>query len=329
MKITVLMSVFNADRYLQSAIDSILNQTFTDFEFLIINDGSTDDTSQILSGYNDTRIRIVNNEHNIGLTKSLNKGLKISRGEYIARMDADDISLPSRFEKQVDFMETHPEVGVCGSWAQAYGEISGFYKTPVDNDSITCRMLFQNSIIHPSVIIRKAIIEKYNLAYDEQYINTQDYAFWINCLQHTHLANIPEVLLRLRIHNNQISILNTDHQCRLAQNIQEKLLNILGIYPSYDEICLHFNLIQYHSTLDMTYIKSALSWINRLYAANKEKKVYPEPVFSSLLASILLMLFNRSTHLGFGTWRMFNKSPVSKFIMFRKKIVLFFRHCLH
>jgi len=114
-KVTVLMPVYNGEKYLNEAIDSILGQTFKDFKFLIINDGSTDGTADILKSYKDSRIKVTNNEKNIGLTKSLNKGLKMAKSEYIARMDADDISLPTRLQKQVEFMDSHPKVGVCGT----------------------------------------------------------------------------------------------------------------------------------------------------------------------------------------------------------------------
>ncbi|MCP8319033.1 MAG: glycosyltransferase, partial [Candidatus Methylarchaceae archaeon HK01B] len=115
-KITILMSVYNGEKYLREAIDSILNQTFKDFEFLIINDGSTDRTVEILRSYHDSRIKIITNEKNMGLTKSLNKGLKIARSEYVARMDADDISYPRRLEVQYEYMKKNPDVGIVGSW---------------------------------------------------------------------------------------------------------------------------------------------------------------------------------------------------------------------
>jgi len=114
-KISVIMSVYNGEKYLREAIESILNQTFRDFEFIIINDGSTDKTSEILSSYNDPRIVIINNKRNIGLTKSLNKGLKMVKGEYIARQDADDVSLPERLERMVNFLDMNRDVGLLGS----------------------------------------------------------------------------------------------------------------------------------------------------------------------------------------------------------------------
>lgn len=329
MKISVLMSVFNADQYLRMAIESILNQTFSDFEFIIINDGSTDNTANILASYNDPRIVTATNEVNIGLTKSLNKGLDLAQGEYIARMDADDISMPNRLGKQVAFMDTHPEIGVCGSWARAFGDRDGLHMLPDDNNSIKCRMLFQNSLVHSSVIIRKSIIEKYNLAYDEQYSKAQDYALWLTCLQHTRLANIPDTLVGLRFHKNQTSILSIDDQDMVAQSVRQKLINKLGIHPSNHELSVHETLIQHEFSEDTIFFENAISWLNKLHSANNNIKIYPEPEFSILLTSILQNICNCTTHLGFISWLIFEKSTLSKSIGFRKKVNLFIKHCLH
>ena len=120
-KISVLMSVFNGERYLIKAIDSILNQTFKDFEFIIIDDGSMDSSNAIIRSFDDPRVRLIENEKNIGLTKSLKKGIDLCRGEYIARMDGDDISLPERLKKQVEFMDHNRGVGISGTWKRSIG----------------------------------------------------------------------------------------------------------------------------------------------------------------------------------------------------------------
>jgi len=139
-KVTVLMPVYNGERYLNEAVDSILGQTFTDFEFLIIDDASTDKTPEILRSYDDPRIRVVTNEENLGLSKSLNKGLALARGEFIARMDADDVSYPYRLQVQHEFMTQHPGAGVIGSWAEYIdrkGEIVHRYRAPIFPEETT------------------------------------------------------------------------------------------------------------------------------------------------------------------------------------------------
>ena len=214
MKLTVLMSVFNADRYLQSAIDSILNQTFSDFEFLIINDGSTDNTSKILASYYDTRIRIVDNEHNIGLTKSLNKGLEISRGEYIARMDADDISLPDRLGRQMSFLDSTSHIHCVGCDNFIIDENrreTGQLKWPHGrNANIRAIASSTNPVGHPNVIYRKDVVMRIG-KYNEFYPTCQDLELWFRFYKHGYLTdNVPRRLLMLRKHHRQISCNNDE-----------------------------------------------------------------------------------------------------------------------
>jgi len=213
-KVTVLMSVYNGEKYLREAIESILNQTFKDFEFLIINDGSTDRTAEILQSYDDPRIKIINNEKNIGLTKSLNKGLKMARGEYIARMDADDISMPERLEKEVDFLETHRDYAVVGTFVKILNEHSGVIRLldrPVEYAQIREFFRRDNCIAHGSAMIRKNCILDVGF-YDESMERSQDYDLWLRLSEKYRLANIPEYLYIWRNHNENIEAKYMDEQ---------------------------------------------------------------------------------------------------------------------
>lgn len=199
-KVSVIMSVYNCERYLKEAVDSILSQTFSDFEFIIINDGSTDGSGGILESYKDERIRLFNNQ-NKGLTKSLNEAIEYSRGEYIARMDADDISLPKRFEKQVKLLDSDQDIVMCGSWAEFIdekGQDITEYKTPISDREIKNRIIFHNPFIHPSVVIRKKIFDKVGL-YDTNFRYAQDYELWTRIATKFNTVNIPEKLLRYRL----------------------------------------------------------------------------------------------------------------------------------
>ena len=201
-KVTVLMPVYNGEKYLREAIESILNQTFKDFEFLIINDGSTDSSRDIVLSYNDSRIRLIDNEKNIGLTKSLNRGLELARGEYIARMDADDVSLPERLEKQVSYLEIHPKVGVLGTWMKCideYGKPTSTQHPPTQPYLIKWSLLFGCSIAHSSVMMRRAVLERVG-GYNPEIVVAQDYGLWVRVSFETQIqiANLPEELLLLR-----------------------------------------------------------------------------------------------------------------------------------
>ena len=216
-RVSVLMPLYNASQYLREAIESILQQTFQHFEFVIINDGSTDNSEQIILQYSDPRIRYFHNEENKGLVYTLNKGLELCQGAYIARMDADDISHPDRLKKQVDFMIQNPKVGVLGSWMKTIprGKI---HKKPCSNEEIKASMFFNNPFAHPTVMLRKSVIE--NHRYDHNFLHIEDYEFWIRLASKMEMANLPEVLLEYRIHDLQISMENSRFQ--VEQNIRLK-----------------------------------------------------------------------------------------------------------
>ena len=157
--VTVLMPVYNAAPYLREAIDSILNQTYSDFEFLIINDGSTDETESIINSYNDPRIVYLKNETNIKLISTLNKGIELAKGKYIVRMDGDDISLPTRIELQVQFMENNESVGLGGTFIRSFGgAIEGKVGYSTTHEEIKFKLLFDTHFPHPTAIIRKQIL---------------------------------------------------------------------------------------------------------------------------------------------------------------------------
>ena len=278
--VTVLMSVYNGEKYLKEAIDSILNQTFEDFEFLMIDDGSTDQSLKILRSYKDPRLRIVQNEKNIGLIKSLNKGLKLAQGKYIARMDADDISLPERLEKQVTFMDVSPKIGVCGTWLQAFGEIKRtVVKSPLNHEDIIARMFCDNSIWHPTVIFRKDIIDRYHLFYDENAQGCEDYKLWVEMTKVTILANLPEVLLLYRIHDSQVTKLGSN-----SQDIKNDLVeNFLGRPLTNHENKCHKSLHFAKPHSDILPIQDVEKWVDFLKNLNASKKTYIEPMFSQTL----------------------------------------------
>ncbi|OQY47637.1 MAG: hypothetical protein B6242_04515 [Anaerolineaceae bacterium 4572_78] len=205
--ISVLMGVYNGEKYLAQAINSIFMQTFTDFEFIIIDDGSTDRTSEILSSYHDPRLKIFHQD-NMGLTKTLNKALGMAHGKYIARMDADDIAMPERFEKQVAFLDNRPEVGVLGTNGVFRDEIEKIETYPIllqTDLEIKQNLIKGNRFIHSSIMLRKSLLDKYG-GYDERFTQAQDYALWIKLAPHTQFANLPDVLLIHREHRQTVSM---------------------------------------------------------------------------------------------------------------------------
>lgn len=224
-QITVLMPVYNSEKYLKEAMESILSQSFRNFEFLIINDGSLDNSFNIISSYKDPRIRLVQNNKNRGLIYSLNKGIKLSKGELIARMDADDISRPDRLEKQVKYMTTHPEVIVCGSDIGVINNIGKFlYYQPTllrDKQIRNC-MVVTCPLVHPSVIYRKNTIVEVG-GYDTRAYVVEDYDLWVKLMTEGKFSNISEPLLYYRINPDGESISKKKIQNTNTKHISAKI----------------------------------------------------------------------------------------------------------
>lgn len=220
------MAVFNGERHLKQAVDSILTQTFTDFEFIIIDDCSTDETKSILESYSDPRLTVLRNSKNIGLTKSLNRGIRQARGRYLARMDADDISEPSRFTRQIGFLESHPRHAVVGSFARVIDDKSSLitrWELPVDDPGIHRRLKRDNGIIHGSALIRMECLKAVG-CYDGTIPYSQDYDLWLRLSERFRLANLPEYLYSQRRHGHSIKATRRDEQKKCVVLAKEKAL---------------------------------------------------------------------------------------------------------
>ena len=200
-QISVILPVYNAQSYLRESIESMLNQSFENFELIMINDGSTDDSLKIMQSYADPRIHIINQD-NAGLPISLNRGINQARGQYIARQDADDISLPERLAKQVAYLDAHPQCALLGTWAQILVEntpTDRFLSHPHVNGDIQLKLLFFNCFVHSSVMIRKSALEISGLYPEEkEKFPPEDYDLWLRIAKHWQVANLPEVLMLYR-----------------------------------------------------------------------------------------------------------------------------------
>lgn len=226
-RVSVILPAYNAERFIGEAIDSILAQTYRDFELIIINDGSTDLTPDIIRQYakKDKRIRFFNNRKNRGLIYVLNMGLRKVRGEYIARMDADDVSMPTRFEKQVAYLDANPDVGVLGTLIEVFGLYMGhgIQKPVVElSDLIT-----DNYVAHPTVMIRASVMRKHGFQYNPEYKHVEDYELWMRMVQVTKIHNITEVLLRYRVTGDNVSIINNSEQKERTRQLKDTARQML------------------------------------------------------------------------------------------------------
>jgi hypothetical protein len=287
-KVTVLMPVYNGAPYLSDAISSILGQTFTDFEFIIINDGSTDNSIDIIKTFADPRICLVQNNGNLGLVISLNKGLMLARGEYIARMDADDISRPERLACQVKFMDENPLVGVCGSWVKYFGKTdnSNIWKLPETSDEIRCWQFYTVGVAHPSVMMRRQLFSEHGLLYDPNYRHIEDYELWGRAIKQMNFANIQKVLLDYRISSGQICSRFGSEQLAAAAPLRYQRVRELGLEPTQEEQLLHEKIMNGEITKESTFIDKAEQWLLRLESANRASGTYPADCFSRRLLDI-------------------------------------------
>lgn len=286
--VSVIMSNYNTpEEYLRSAIESILNQTYQNFEFIIIDDCSTDNSLSIIESYSDERIKVIRNEKNLGITKSLNRGLKAATGEYVARMDADDISLEKRFEKQVEFLKSHPDHIVCGTGVELIGDWQSKHsnkficRTIPQKDEFRIYLLFGNypNIVHPTAMFNRNLLLKHNITYNERYPLAQDYRMWISCSEVAECANLSETLLNYRVHGKAVSNDKKELQKNIALQIMQEQLGKLDTELTKEYADIHNGLLQGRKE----YSKSCKKWIKHLIKKNKIHKIYNHKMFKNIL----------------------------------------------
>lgn len=229
--ISVVMAVHNGEQFICEAIDSILRQTFKDFEFIIIDDGSTDSTPALLKEYQnrDPRIYIKKFVQNQGLTICLNAGIQLARGKYIARMDADDISLPYRFEEQIKYLDEHPGVAALGTGFTLVDEVGNHIKDYIFSiypEVLKWNLLFSNPISHPSVMLHRSVINEIG-GYDPQLRRAQDYDLWWRISFAGRLGNLKDIHLLLRQHSERVTNKHQGEQVDSARKIKKKYLDML------------------------------------------------------------------------------------------------------
>ncbi len=199
--ISVILPAYNIERYLAKAIQSIIEQTFTDFELLIVNDGSVDNTQAVAQGFDDNRIHIINNPRNIGLMRTLNVGIKHAKAALIARQDADDWSHPNRFQKQIDFMNANPDVAACSTNRINVDENGNEQPMrPMPPRPTYASMKKRNEMVHTSAVIRKSVLDEVG-GYNEHFRSAEDYELWLRIIQKHPIANLPEPLCYIMVHS--------------------------------------------------------------------------------------------------------------------------------
>lgn len=310
--VTILMAVYNGSPFLSETIKSLLVQTYKNIEILVINDASTDNSHEIIAGYGDKRIRVVNNVSNIGQTRSLNIGLRLAKGKYVARIDADDICLPDRIEKQVIFLEATPHVGVCGSWAKVFGSSTKYIRVPVASDEINGHLLFQNVIIHPTVMMRKDVIANQEPPYDAQFHYAQDYDLWTRLSNTTKIVNLPNVLVHYRVHEKQMSVYAQDKMQFEASLVRRRALTERRIPFSEEEFSIHDAIGSWRILQTKQFVYNAEKWLTKLKKINDKKRFVKNNIFDQILAMHLFSVCNNASINGMSALKTFYQSPLAK-----------------
>ena len=277
-KISILMPVFNGEEYIFSAIHSMLKQTYGNFELIVINDASTDGTIEVINSIEDPRIRILNLEKNSGIVSALNAGLDISRGEFIARMDADDISRPERLAAQVQYLENHTEVGLVGSWIKCFGSsIQPFiHRYPLANDGIECRLLFENPFAHSTVLFRKSVVDAHQLKYEPDYQYVEDWKLWAQMKRYTKFSNLPIPLVEYRIGEK-------GDKYREFQNSQKaKVISENCFDVNFPYKAIHFDMLNKNRNALM----ECADYLYELRKANLNSRSFKSSVFDRELSQL-------------------------------------------
>lgn len=312
--ITVLMPVYNAEEYLQEAIDSILRQTFTDYEFIIIDDGSTDNSLEIIKKYSDSRIRLVQNLKNLGLPTTLNIGMDLARGKYIARMDNDDISHPLRFEKQVAFMDDNPHISICGTWMETIGNKKGkIIETPENNEEIKRSLLLDSSISHPTVFLRMSEFNRCNLRYDPDYKDCEDIELWIRALKYLYASSLQQVLYYYRIHPKQTCRIDNRQQKNNMTSLMKANLKDSGIIPA-DKIDLYCSMVYLQEPPDWQSVNDIEELLIHIRALNNRYSYFGNDRFAKLLNYRWFAVCNSSTSNGMGIFFKYISSSIASYV---------------
>lgn len=269
--ISVMMPLFDAKEYLAEAIESILNQTFTDFEFLIIDD-SSDGSYEIAKSYEakDKRIRVIKNNPPLGLRKSSNLGIKEAKGKYIARMEADDISLPNRLEKQLAFMENNPEVDVSGCFLQLFGQQNGQWTYPLDDEEIRAGLIWGITIAHPTTFMKRSFLIEGNHYYNPDGLSyAEDREFFFDMHKKATFKNLPEFLYKYRRSSNSVTKRLKSKRLEARMALLSKIFNDFGVRFSERDILYHeFIRGEFFIEVNKENLTKAKKWYDSLIEHN-------------------------------------------------------------
>lgn len=293
--ISIIMSVYNEEKYISAAILSILNQTEKDFELIIFDDNSTDGTIEIVKNIKDSRIYLIKNVKNMGLTSNLNRGLHLAKGKYIARMDGDDISLPRRLELQRDYLEKNKDVMLVSCQTCTIGKENLVSKIEKDNEKLKIMMLLRPVLAHPGFMMKRQLIDE-GFFYDENFSSAQDYDFAVRITRNNRhqIGLVYPVLLLYRTHDMQVSVLKTSKQFQNAERVRTRLREEVGVDFTDEQMGIFQKWVKEEKTDDINVYIEAGKLIKEIEKANRNTMIYDDKNLHQTLMEMLIVWIIRS-----------------------------------
>lgn len=312
-KITILMPALNAEKFLVGTLASIWAQSFGDFELLIVDDGSIDRTPEILAACRDSRLRVLRNETRRKLAGALNRGLAEARGEFIARMDADDLMRRERLAWQVAYLSRHPEIGCCGGQVRAFGGTSrSILNFPEEPEAIKAFCLFYTPFAHPTVMFRREWFAREYFQFDGSYYPTEDYELWSRVVTRIPCGNLPQVLVDYRIHDKSMTRGEWSDMDIQTKRVQRNILAQLDLAPTEEEIRIHraASMGQLPATTES--LNRTEVWLLKLEAANQKKKMYVPQNLAGILNYVWFRTMMAAVrNLRGSAWRLYRQSRLA------------------
>lgn len=284
------MPVYNSAKYLTQAINSVITQTFIDWELIIINDASTDNSEELIKKFTDSRIKLIVNKKNLGLSGARNVGLAQANGEYVAFLDSDDYWLPAKLEKQISFLDQHPEVGLCGTQAVAFGDkqkpktMHCFFNPNL----LECLILFVNPFITSTVVLRRKILVDNGLFFDLNYTPTEDYEFWDRISRFAKIANLKGRLSYYRFHPEQTSkhLKSMEQVQKIIGELHSRQFNKIGLALSERDLELSFSFLRHQQIADTEDVECLLNLLSRMKKFNDLHKKYASDYFDQAVGVV-------------------------------------------
>ena len=309
--ISVIMPVYNAAPFVDEAIRSVLAQTFADFELIAIDDASTDTSREILARLTDPRCRVLSNSSNLGAAETKNRGLTEAHGEFIAFLDADDLGVPERLARQLDWLRANPAVDVVGSSIEhidSAGQSLGIFDlSQLEPRALRSRLLFQNRIAQSSVMLRRAALGTHR--FRKEFEPAEDYDLWVRLAAKSNLVVSREVLVRYRLHEQSVSAVKGAAMQHAIAAIQDAQLHELGLS---DPQGIHAATINAHPIPSLDLLQAIAQWLRTLQRANEEHKIHATDVFDTELRTRWLAVGTRARHLGIAGWTQWRRSTLAR-----------------